>query len=257
MTGDMSRQDPHEGQWREFRHYAYVDRACADVCRLLAEEPERVLGAPPDTGAVREQRTGLHVRRAGVDLSRDVRLVRGDLVLDADAARLPLRWEDAEQPKLFPILEATLELVPVPSGRRATTQVGLSGRYRPPFGRLGAVADALAGHKVVLESIDRFLDDLTRRIETEVEPRALTPEAPESPASGLASERRVFLPADGLEHFPGGAAGLRERLSAEAGVRAAMVDAVAGMAVIDYNATVCSLGRLLAAMDEGNDTPLL
>jgi hypothetical protein len=231
-----------------------VDRPYADVCRLLAKDPERVLGHPGDTDAVREQRTGLHVRRAGVDLSREVRIVRGDLVLDEDAARLPLRWEDAERPNLFPVLEVTLELVPVPAGRRSTTQVGLTGRYRPPFGRLGAVADTLAGHKMVLESVDRFLDEITGRIEAEVEPRAPAPEASGSPVSGLSSERRVFLPVESLGRFPGGALALRERLSAEPGVRKAMVDAVAGMAVIDYNATVCSLGRLLAAMDEGNET---
>ena len=82
----------------------------------------------------------------------------------------------------------------------------------------------------------------------------MSPEAPESAVSGLSSERRVFLPIEGLGRFPGGAPGLRERLSAEPGVRAAMVDAVAGMAVIDYNATVCSLGHLLAAIDEGHGT---
>ncbi len=254
MTGDVPIQESHDRTWREVRQYAYVDRPCAEVCRLMAGEPERVLGHPGDRGAVREQRAGLHVRRAGVDLSREVRIVRGDLILDEDAARLPLRWEDAERPNLFPVLEATLELVPVPAGRRSATQVGLTGRYRPPFGRLGAVADTLAGHKVVLESVDRFLDEITGRIEAEVEPRALASEAPGSQVSGLSSQRRVFLHVEGLERFPSGALPLRERLSAEPGVRKAMVDAVAGMAVIDYNATVCSLGRLLAAIDEENET---
>lgn len=160
MTGDVDTQESHDRTWRDIRHCAYVDRPFAEVCRLLAEEPARVLGDSGDGGVVREQRAGLHVRRAGVDVSRDVRILRGDLLLDEDAARLPLRWEDAERPNLFPVLEATLELVPVPAGRRPTTQVGLAGRYRPPFGRLGAVADTLAGEFEVAIGAHCFtLDD--------------------------------------------------------------------------------------------------
>jgi hypothetical protein len=165
VTGAVHIEKPEDRTWREVRHYAYVDRPFAEVCRMLAREPERVLGHSGDAGAVREQLIGLHILRGGVDLSREVRVVLGNLVLDEDAARLVLRWEDAERPNLFPVLEAALELTPVPAGRRPTTQVGLVGRYRPPFGRLGAVADTLAGHGLVLESVERFLDEITLRIE--------------------------------------------------------------------------------------------
>jgi hypothetical protein len=44
------------------------------------------------------------------------------------------------------------------------TQLGLFGRYRPPFGRLGALTDDLAGHRIVVDSVDRFLDDLVEQL---------------------------------------------------------------------------------------------
>jgi hypothetical protein len=89
----------------------------------------------------------------------------GDLQIGLHSARLPIHWEDPQHPGLFPLLDATLEFAPVSSGRRPTTQIGFFGRYRPPFGQLGALGDTLVGSRVVLESVVAFLDDLTRRFE--------------------------------------------------------------------------------------------
>lgn len=142
------------GGWRAVRHFAYVDRPFRDVRRWVAAGPQRLL-APPM----------LHVRRGRFDLARNVRMVIGDIQIGVHSARLPIQWEDAAHPGLFPILEATLEIAPVRAGPHAMTQLGLLGRYRPPFGRIGAVADNLAGHGIVLDSVERFLDDLTDRLQ--------------------------------------------------------------------------------------------
>jgi copper chaperone CopZ len=190
-------------------------------------------------------------------MSRDVQVTIGGIVLDEDAARLGLRWEDARRPKLFPVLEAALELAPLTAGHHDITQVGLVGRYRPPFGRLGTVADTLAGRRVVMESVERFIDDLAARIEAEVPPRAPEPEAEDQSVSVTrpsSRRRRVFLPVDGLERRPGGALALRQRLAGVPGVAEVEVDAVAGMTVVDYDATVCGLTRLLSVLDEESET---
>jgi hypothetical protein len=264
MAGDTYSHNREDKTWREVRHYAYVDRPFAEVGQLLATAPERVVGHPGEAPEIRERRSDLHVRRAGIDLSRDVEITIGGIVLDEDAARLALRWEDARQPKLFPVLEAALELAPLTAGRREITQVGLVGRYRPPLGRLGTVADTLAGRRVVLESVARFIDDLADRIEAEVPPGASEPEAevatpPREPSASDQSgpvippptrRRRVFLPVDGLERRPGGALALLERLTRVPGIAEVELDAVAEIAVVDYDATVCSLTRLLSLLEE-------
>jgi hypothetical protein len=142
--------------WRIVRHFAYVDRPFRDVRRWVAAGPQRLLAGPA---------TQLRVRRGGRDVAREVRMVLGDIQIGIHSARLPIHWEDASHPGLFPILEATLEVAPVRSGRHAMTQVGLFGRYRPPFGRLGALADSVAGQDIVLDSVERFLDDLAARLQ--------------------------------------------------------------------------------------------
>jgi len=152
--------DPGEPGWRALRHFAYVDRPFRDVRRAVAAAPQRVVTDPagPATAAVR-------VHRAGLDLARDVRMIIGDVEIGVHSARLPLRWEDARRPGLFPILDANLEIAPVRAGQHAMTQLGLFGSYRPPFGRLGALADDVAGHTIVTESVEQFLAGLVARLE--------------------------------------------------------------------------------------------
>jgi hypothetical protein len=162
--------------WREVRHYARVDRPFGEVCRMLATDPERVVGHPGRDPDGHERLAGLRLRRAGVDLNRDVRVILGRLILDTDAARLPLRWEDARRPGLFPVLEASLELVPLANhGLRPLTRIGVVARYRPPLGRLGTMADDVAGNRIVLDSVTGFLDEVAGRIEEEIAPEQKTP----------------------------------------------------------------------------------
>ncbi len=78
-------------------------------------------------------------------------------------------------------MEAAVEVIPVPTGHRPVTQVGLVARYRPPLGRLGAMGDAVAGSRIVLESVERFIDDLATRIEAEVDLPADTPRLEDGP----------------------------------------------------------------------------
>jgi hypothetical protein len=225
--------------WRTIRHFAYVDRAFRDVRRAVAAAPQRLLSEE------------LRVRRAGFDLARDVRMILGDVEVGIHSARLPIRWEDATRPALFPILDATIEVAPVRAGRHAMTQLGLFGRYRPPFGRLGALADGVAGHGIVVHSVEGFLDDLVHRLEATVPVPA--PEAPEPPGPqgsvDVQGRRRIVLGVTDLDHAAGGAAGLALRLLAVRGVLDATVSPTSELAVIDYDATVCRAADLLRALD--------
>src|SRR5207244_2431790 len=98
---------------REVRHFAYVDRDFGQVRSYLTAAPERLLpDHPPTHDGDGGLHTGLHLQRVGLDVSRDIRVVLGDLQTSARTVRVPLHWEDARRPGLFPVLDATLELIP-------------------------------------------------------------------------------------------------------------------------------------------------
>ena len=151
----------HPPGWRAVRDSVYVDRAFDRVRSYVSASPECLFG---------DRAAGLHIRLGGVDVSRDVRLTHGDLETGSRFARMPLRWADARRPKLFPLLEATLEINPAVHGGDPTTQLALRGEYVPPLGRLGAAVDTFIGHRLVLQSVKRFLGELVARLERDIPP---------------------------------------------------------------------------------------
>ena len=91
-------------------------------------------------------------------------LAIGELQIGHRTAWQTIHWEDRRHPGLFPLLEATLEFIPV-AVRRPTTQVALRGRYPPPLGGLGGVADNIVGNRVARQSVHAFLDELADHLE--------------------------------------------------------------------------------------------
>jgi copper chaperone CopZ len=158
---------------------------------------------------------------------------------------------------MFPLLEATLELAPVPSGRRHLTQVGLVGRYRPPFGVLGDVADRLVGSGVAVESIRRFVENVARRLEAMVTAEAPGPDEDE-PAPGVTREpdgpevKRVLLIVERLAGRLGGAVGVAQRLAATPGVVRVEINPDTGLAEIHYDPSRCHPDELLDELDDDN-----
>lgn len=246
---------PQGGQagWRKIAHYAYVERPYEDVWNLFMAAPRRLVG--DETTVSGSASPELHVFRGGIELSRTVRLHYGGLVCTEERARLAVRWEDGRHPRLFPVLEGVLELVPLASGPRQFTQVGLVGRYRPPFGPLGGTGDRVVGSGVAAESVAWFVEDMARRIEEMVEPQPEEPQAEAEAEAPAATEpdgpelRRVFLPLDGLHERAGGAAGVSRQLSATPGVVRVDLDPVAELAEIEYDPSRCSPDQLVAELE--------
>jgi hypothetical protein len=77
---------------------------------------------------------------------------------------MPVYWEAAERPKLFPTMRG--ELVAAPLGMHET-RLDLSGEYRPPLGLLGRLLDRVVGFRVARATMRSFLDDLAGHLETE------------------------------------------------------------------------------------------
>jgi hypothetical protein len=157
------------GRWRPIRRVAHVRREFDRIRSYVTVNPAAVLGDRP---------AGLHVRRAGLDMSRDVRFVVGDLEIGGHSVRIPLRWADARRPELFPVLDAVLTIAPEWCDGRGAARLDLAGHYRPPFGRLGAVISALGGYRLLVESVERFLAAFAERLEEELPPEVIRSVSP-------------------------------------------------------------------------------
>jgi len=236
--------------WHQIHRYAYVTRPFEDVWTAVAGNPSMLVDESVDGGVKRLQ---LHARVAGIDVARPVLVHVGGLVNRGDCAVLALTWWDQAWRNLFPMMEAVLELVPVDYRGWPITQVGLVGRYRPPFGEVGNAIDRVAGAQIVAESVAWFVGEVTRRLEAAVPaPEALEPPSGNEAALDdvdLAPWPHVFLPVDGLAHRAGGAAAVREHLAAVPGVQHVEIDPIAAMAVVDYDPERCTPDDFVAVLD--------
>lgn len=78
-----------------------------------------------------------------------------------DTVGVPLLWEAAGAPGLFPRLDANVEIAPLAS---SLTQLTFFGSYAPPLGKVGRTFDNLLLHRVAELTIRAFLQDIATRI---------------------------------------------------------------------------------------------
>jgi hypothetical protein len=243
----MSEITAPKGQgWRSIERYAFVPRPYDEVWPWLAGHLS-TLGDPlPGGGRSLE----LHIRPAGKDISRPVRLAVGGLVCRDGIARASLHWADAAHPRLFPKLAAVLEICPVPNDVRPFTQVGVQARYRPPLGRVGLVGDHLFGADVADVTITNFLEELVGAVTDGL------PSAPESePAVVDLAEgdnpdlRRHFLTVDGLAVRGGGAVGVHEALASLPGVVHVSIDPWSCLVAVDHDPNRCGLAEMVTVLE--------
>ena len=235
--------------WRQIERYVYVERAYDDVWPYLAGHLSSLGELLPDGG----RSVDLRIHPAGRTVSRPVRLHVHGFVCRDGTTRASLGWADAARPRMFPLLEASLEIMPVPHDGAPFTQLGVVARYRPPLGPLGALGDRLAGAEVVDASITEFLDELAVAVERRVPVPAARPAEPAERPDGDAGLRRLFLPVDGLAVRPGGGAGAGAALAATAGVVHVSLDPGTGLMAVDHDPAVCGPDRLRAALEDGPD----
>jgi hypothetical protein len=74
---------------------------------------------------------------------------------------LPLHWRAVGAEKLFPVLDADLEVARLTPG---TTQVSVSARYRPPVGALGSMIDRALLHRIAEATMKDFLDQIATKL---------------------------------------------------------------------------------------------
>jgi hypothetical protein len=128
-----------------------------DVAAALVQaNPQRFVGTHPcwsGTETWADLRADLP---GGGSVSRSARVGYGRMMEEDGAVVLPVWWEDAERPDLFPTFDGGLELYRDGRG----TALRLVGSYQPPLGLLGRVGDGLGGHRIVMASLNQFLADV-------------------------------------------------------------------------------------------------
>jgi len=139
-------------------------RACVELplpverlAGLLTHDPERWI---PGLAASSEELGDGLLLQVGfpIDnhrLDRRVELDLGAPVQTPGRTWLPLTWRAVSKPGLFPHLEGELEVAPL---GRQVTQVGLSARYKPPFGLIGESLDRALMHRVAEATIRDFVE---------------------------------------------------------------------------------------------------
>jgi hypothetical protein len=155
------------------RCYEYVNQPYESVRDALRNDPRRVFQRATTAGASRahEVASYLHVDVGALAIGAEVTIYvqRFDETGSAPGlqpvTRLRLAWEAARAPALFPAMQAELAVYALSPGE---TQLDLSGEYRPPLGAIGAVLDAVVGHRIAEASVHRFLRDLAELLKREL-----------------------------------------------------------------------------------------
>jgi hypothetical protein len=149
--------------------YNAVGISFSEVRRLLTERAVPALDAP--------RRIGVDWLIQGGDAHRDLDVAGVHLVKEvcfrvADYAQLPgalplgriqLSWEPLDHDDIYPTLTADLEIEPIDERR---TMVSLLASYNPPLGRIGAVVDRVAMHRIAESALRRFFEGLIAEIKT-------------------------------------------------------------------------------------------
>ncbi|MBI5513570.1 MAG: hypothetical protein HY909_07360 [Deltaproteobacteria bacterium] len=159
---------------RELRIFEYVNRPFEAVREAMKADPLGLLRRATAAGGQRARSlaVSLRVDVGAVEVAAEIDVSVGTIVEEpalpgvmAPATRLPLRWQAAHAPGLFPTMDAVLTLYPLGPEE---TQLDLQGKYRPPGGLLGNAVDALVGHTLAEASVKRFLEALAAQLGREL-----------------------------------------------------------------------------------------
>jgi hypothetical protein len=128
-----------------------------EVNSRLSADAAALFGA--GDGPDGRQLVPLEVRFAGVRFDRMAAVGFGPPVEEDDGSRvLPLWWEAAEQPHLFPTFVGGLEVRALPDG----AELRLQGHYRPPLGAAGGLVNRTILNRAATASLEALLDRLAR-----------------------------------------------------------------------------------------------
>jgi hypothetical protein len=96
-----------------------------------------------------------------IRVEREVTIELGAPIRSSSKTVFPLRWEAAAHPRLFPSLDADLEVAPLGPER---TQLSISARYVPPFRGIGRALDRALLSRVAEATVKDFVDHVAAAV---------------------------------------------------------------------------------------------
>jgi hypothetical protein len=95
-------------------------------------------------------------------VARDVRVRLGLPMRHGHAMVVPVRWEDANRPGFFPVLDGDMEVAPLGADR---CRIVMNASYRPPFEGVGRAIDQAILHRVAESTVRSFLHRVAAALE--------------------------------------------------------------------------------------------
>jgi hypothetical protein len=146
------------------RYFVDLPVSFADVETSLLDDPGAwvpgLLRDAEDRGELLLAEVGFALDERRIDKEVEIRL--GSAYRIPGKTLLPMTWRATGAERLFPQLDADLEVAALGSTR---TLLSISARYRPPMGSLGRVLDRAMLHRVAEATIKDFLDRVGERVQ--------------------------------------------------------------------------------------------
>ncbi len=136
--------------------FVQVDAPYAFVRGRLLEPRHRWLADDATAAYAEGERLFLTISPAGGEpaIHKRVQVDLGDPYPRGEGVVVPLTWLAAGAERLFPTLDADLEIMPMGPDQVMLT---LMGRYEPPLGVVGRVVNRLVLHRVAEACVRSFL----------------------------------------------------------------------------------------------------
>ena len=150
---------------KTIRSYDYVNHPYARVREVLVRDALAVFHSATRSASSRahDVASALRIKFAGLAIEKDIVIAiksigeRKGTGRGAPVTHIEFAWRAAESPRLFPLMNATLDVYALTASE---TQLDLSGHYRPPLGALGKVINKVVGHRIAEASVRQFLVDV-------------------------------------------------------------------------------------------------
>jgi hypothetical protein len=139
------------------RYFVEIERPQVEVEAEMLRSPLSWVGGPARAAEAFGERllTEVGFGSDGARVNKRVRVDFAEPIRFPSKTVLPMRWEAEGLERLFPHLEADIEIAGLGAER---TQLSISARYRPPLGAVGRVLDRNLLHRVAEATIKDFLD---------------------------------------------------------------------------------------------------
>lgn len=152
-----------------------IEREYSAALDALRREPADWL---PDVratsaGLTTEIGAGAGARR----ISRRVRIEVGSVQPFGHGVAVPLDWQEARHPDLYPRLHGVLRLEQLEELGQGRCRLRFDAFYRPPAGSIGEIADSVMMNRVAQASVQDFFDRVVEVLAQSQTPPAAGEEA--------------------------------------------------------------------------------